>query len=392
MNPHLNIEDLQLIGRSAPVFLEDWKRAESELRELLHGKRILVIGGAGSIGSTVVEILYGLQPNVLNVLDINENGLADLVRQIRSTVGYTATDLRTICFDPLHPEADRFFEQSGPYDIILNFAAVKHVRSEKDAFTLSRMFVVNVQLMRRLARWAEDGNADIIFSVSTDKAANPANLMGASKRLMEMVGFTYGGGRFSTARFANVAFSNGSLLKAFGDRITRGQPLSAPADVRRFFITHREAAHLCLLEALYGKKGTIAIPRAPGEIELTSFVDVATNVLAAHGYEPLRCDSEEEARSIPPSNGKWPCYFFTSDTSGEKPFEEFVASGETLTDSPFEEISLIGNAIRPDRTSLERVLEIDPISMSKHDVVSRVANVVPEFNHIETGKNLDQRM
>lgn len=355
-------------------------------------RRILVVGGAGSIGSSVTEVLFGAAPVALHVIDVNENALADLVRQIRSTVGHADIDFRTICFDPLHPDADGLIRQNGPYDIILNFAAVKHVRSEKDPFTLSRMFAVNVQLMRRLTQWVEISGAETLFSVSTDKAANPANLMGASKRLMEMIGFTYGGRKFSTTRFANVAFSNGSLLNAFWDRLDRGQPLSAPSNIKRFFITHEEAARLCLLEALAGPKGTIAIPRAPGEIELTSFVDVATNVLASRGYEPLLCESEEEARRTKPERGKWPCYFFESDTSGEKPFEEFIAEGEELVDSPFEEISLIGKLVMPDPKALEAVLQIDPIIMPKEEVVNRVADVVPEFHHIETGKNLDQRM
>ncbi|MDA3950377.1 MAG: polysaccharide biosynthesis protein [Spirochaeta sp.] len=383
---------LYFLNRKSSVFERAFASVRSELLRILSSSRVLVVGGAGSIGSSVVEILFSMVPRALHVVDVNENALADLVREVRSSVGYVDTDFRTICFDPLHPGADNLVKRNGPYDIILNFAAVKHVRSEKDPFTLSRMFAVNMQLMRRLATWAEIAQAETLFSVSTDKAANPANLMGASKRMMEMVGFTYGDGKFSSARFANVAFSNGSLLKAFWDRLDREQPLSAPSNIKRFFITHEEAAHLCLLEALAGPKGTIAIPRAPGEIELTSFVDVATNVLASRGYEPLICDSEEQARRTKPGNGKWPCYFFESDTSGEKPFEEFIAQGEELVDSPFEEISLIGKLIMPDHKALESVLNIDPITMPKEEVVNRVADVVPEFHHIETGKNLDQRM
>lgn len=384
--------NLSLIERVNPVFRDDWLSRFRGVTSAVSKRRVLVIGGAGSIGSTVTEILFRAAPVALHVIDVNENALADLVRQIRSTVGYADTDFRTICFDPLHPSSDKLITENGPYDIILNFAAVKHVRSEKDPFTLSRMFAVNVHLMHRLIQWAAMSGAETLFSVSTDKAANPANLMGASKRLMEMVGFAHGNGRFSTARFANVAFSNGSLLKAFWDRLDSGQPLSAPSNIKRFFITHEEAARLCLLEALAGPKGTVAIPRAPGEIELTSFVDVATNVLESRGYAPLLCDSEEEARKTKPGNGKWPCYFFESDTSGEKPFEEFIAQGEKLVDSPFGEISLIGKLVIPDPKTLEAVLQIDPITMPKEEVVNRVADVVPEFHHIETGKNLDQRM
>lgn len=388
----MSVSTLNLIERSTPVFLDDWNLVQSSVTEKIERRRVLVVGGAGSIGSTVTQVLFAMAPQSLHVVDINENALADLVRQIRSTVGYSDTDFRTICFDPLHPTSDELIKRNGPYDIILNFAAVKHVRSEKDPFTLSRMFAVNVGLTHRLIEWSHMANSETFFSVSTDKAANPANLMGASKRLMEMIGFLYGNGKFSTARFANVAFSHGSLLRAFWDRIDRGQPLSAPANIKRFFITHDEAAKLCLIEALVGPKGTVAIPRAPGEIELTSFVEVATNVLASRGYEPRLCESEDEARRTEPANGQWPCYFFESDTSGEKPYEEFVAVGEDLVDSPFKEISLIGKRVEPDPEALSRASHIEPLSMSKEEVLSRVAVVVPEFHHIETGRNLDQRM
>lgn len=383
---------LHLVKRTEKVFSSDYNHYLPEIRKVLTGARVLVIGGAGSIGGTVVQLLFEFAPRTLHVVDVNENALADLVRTIRSGAGYTTEDFQTICFDLLHPGAGRLITDLGSYDIILNFAAVKHVRSEKDPFTLSRMFAVNVQLMARLVQWAETTRAHTLFSVSTDKAANPANLMGASKRIMEMIGFNAKGGRFSSARFANVAFSNGSLLKAFWDRLDQGQPLSAPSNIKRFFITHEEAAQLCLLEALVGPKGTVAIPRAPGEIELTSFVDVACNVLASRSLTPLLCGSEEEARTIKPKAGQWPCYFFESDTSGEKPYEEFIADGEVLGESPFKEISIISTLVQPDASTLAAVMEIDPLEMNKNEVLRRIAAVVPEFHHIETGKNLDQRM
>lgn len=391
----MNIIDnnqLSLINRTQPVFEKDYKGHLPELSKKIQQSRIVVVGGAGSIGSTVVRILFDLQPKALHVVDINENGLADLVRSIRSESGYKTDDFLTICFDPLQTNGSSLIDEHGPYDVIFNFAAVKHVRSEKDPFTLSRMFDVNVRLMKLLTQWAETTRSHTLFSVSTDKAANPANLMGASKRLMEMTGFMYAQECFSTARFANVAFSNGSLLNAFWDRLNQGHPLSAPSNIRRFFITHEEAARLCILGAFVAPHGTISIPRAPGEIELTSFVDVATNVLKSRGYEPLFCESEEEARVTKPANGKWPCYFFESDTSGEKPFEEFIGDGEGLVETPFEEISLIGKLIRPGYSALDSVVQIDPLNMTKEEVVNRVADIVPGFSHVETGRNLDQRM
>ncbi|MCF7939489.1 MAG: polysaccharide biosynthesis protein [Spirochaetales bacterium] len=388
----MKYSDLTLIQRHVPVFEKDYHSFLPEIKDVVSGARILVIGGAGSIGSTVVRILFDLAPKALHVLDVNENALADLVRSLRSSSGYTTEDFLTICYDPLHPDADQFIEAYGPYDIILNFAAVKHVRSEKDPFTLARMLAVNIHLTHRLTRWAKVSGAHTLFSVSTDKAANPANLMGASKRLMEMVGFLHAKDSFSTARFANVAFSNGSLLKAFYDRLEQGQPFSAPSNIKRFFITHQEAARLCLLEALTGPKHTVAIPRAPGEVELTSFVEVAENVLSSRGFKPLLCETEEEARSTTPPKGYWPCYFFESDTSGEKPFEEFIAENESLGESPFAEISLIHRLVEPPANALEAVLKLNPIYSTKEEIVNTIADVVPGFAHVEKGRNLDQRM
>ena len=359
---------------------------------MLAGKRLLVVGGAGSIGSTVSEILFGMAPGKMHVVDVNENALADLVRQLRSTVGYVTADFQAICFDLLHPRGELLLDRNGPYDIILNFAAVKHVRSEKDPFTLSRMFAVNIKLMKVLAHWAEISHAETLFSVSTDKAANPVNLMGASKRIMELVGFSYGAGRFSTSRFANVAFSNGSLLKAVLDRIERGQPITAPVNIKRFFITNQEAARLCLISALAGPKESIAIPEAPNQVTLTSFTEVISNILASHGYKPLFCESEDEARSTKPSKTHWPCYFFESDTSGEKKFEEFVGDGEMIIDSPFEEISYVSRPKEVNSSALDAILKIDPIDMTKEEVALRTAEVIPMFCHVEKGKSLDERM
>jgi UDP-N-acetylglucosamine 4,6-dehydratase len=384
--------ELNLVNRHREVFNTDYSNYLSDIKEKITNYRILIIGGAGSIGSEVVKILFDLSPKALHVLDINENSLADLVRIIRSSSGYVTNDFLTMCYNPLHPDSDELIKKLGPYDMIMNFAAVKHVRSEKDPFTLMRMFETNIHLMKKLTYWAELSKAKVLFSVSTDKAANPANLMGASKRLMEMTGFSFANEIFSSARFANVAFSNGSLLKAFYDRINSAQPISAPLNIKRFFITHKEAARLCLLEALVANNGTIAIPKAPGEIELTSFVDVATNVLKSKGFTPLFCTSEEEARTIKYSKKEWPCYFFESDTSGEKPFEEFIAKDEKLGKSSFEEINLITDLVIPGPKAIEEILRINPIRMPKEEIVGIINSIIPGFSHIEKGRNLDQRM
>lgn len=388
----MNSLEYLLINRTRPVFYDDYQNSLEHIADKVSSSRILVVGGAGSIGGTVVRMLFELAPKALHVLDINENGLADLVRNLRNSSGYTTRDFQTICYDLLHPSANRLFEAGRRYDVILNFAAIKHVRSEKDAFTLSRMFGVNVRLMHHLTQWADMYDVGTLFSVSTDKAANPANLMGASKRLMEMVGFAYGDGRFSSTRFANVAFSNGSLLKAFWSRLEHGHPISAPSNIKRFFITHEEAAHLCLLAAFTAPKGTIAIPSAGGELELTSFVDVAINVLASRGLKPSLCSTEEEARATKPTANRWPCYFFESDTSGEKEFEEFIGESEQLVDTPFTEISLIGKFVKCDKKVLESIMSEDPITIPKEELISRIGRVVPAFVHVERHKNLDQRM
>lgn len=384
--------DLTLIKRSRPVFDLDWRSSMESLCQMVRSSRVLVIGGAGSIGAEVTRILFEIGPAALHVVDANENGLVDLVRSIRSSAGYATPDFRTICFDMTDPRAEGIFSHEGGYDAVLNFAAVKHVRSEKDRFSLARMMQVNVELMHRLCMWAENTGASRLFSVSTDKAANPVNLMGASKRIMESIGFAFGGGRFRTARFANVAFSNGSLLNSFYDRMDLLQPLSAPADVRRFFITHEEAARLCLLQTFLGPADTIAVPAAPGEVELTSFTEVVTAVLASRGFEPLVCATEDEARSTPPTETHWPCFFFNSDTTGEKQYEEFLAQGESCDESPFREISIIRNSPIPDTRLLNAVLALDPVEASQQTMLEHVAAVVPGFSHHETGRNLDQRM
>lgn len=319
---------LSLLNRRRNVFESDYARSFDDIRLQVAGSRILVLGAAGSIGRSVARKIFALEPRALIVVDVNENGLADFVRDIRSSFHKPSTELSAICFDPLSGKADEFVNRYGPFDTILNFAAMKHVRSEKDPFTLSRMLAVNLRLMRLLVEWTELAEASALFSVSSDKAANPVSIMGASKRIMEIIGIALGNGRFSTARFANVAFSSGSLPKSFLDRLSRNQPISAPSNIRRFFITHDEAANLCLLSAFVAQRDSIAVPKVPEELQLTSFVEIAQNVLSLRDLRPILCRSEDEARSMEATQSGWPCYFFQSDTTGEKLFEEFVADGE----------------------------------------------------------------
>lgn len=342
-------ELLHLIGREQSLFADDLAKYEPELNEEIARSRFLVIGGAGSIGSAVVKELFARNPRALHVIDINENNLAELVRDIRSSAGYGDGDFHAYCFDPLGREFVAFAKHSTsnattPYDYVLNFAALKHVRSEKDPFTLMRMLDVNIFLTRELLNFAAQSGTRKFFCVSTDKAANPVNLMGASKRIMELMLLEHAGQiAVSTARFANVLFSDGSLPHAWTLRLEKGQPLSAPRDVKRYFITPRESAMLCLFSLIRGGDGEIFFPKLAPDRHLLDFPTLARNYLALRGLRAVECDSEEEARQFvhrPRAGGDWPCYFFDSDTTGEKGFEEFHTADEPVSISAYLEMGI----------------------------------------------------
>lgn len=394
-------EDLLTIGRQRSLFAEDLEVHERRLTECVRGRSFLVIGGAGTIGQAVVKELFRRGPGRLHVIDLSENNLVELVRDLRSSLGYIKGDFQTLALDASMPELDAFVRNSPPYDHVLNFAALKHVRSERDPYTLMRMVRTNVLLTDRTLELAIERGTRRYFAVSTDKAVNPTNAMGASKRAMELF-LAARSDRIdvSSARFANVAFSDGSLLHGFGLRLAKRQPLSAPEDVRRYFITAREGAILCLLACVLADNRECFFPSPGSDFEATSFRRIAERYLESRGYRARPCATEEEARGRVEelaAKGEWPCYFFRSDTTGEKLLEEFTAADEQPDLTRFREIGVVRWPVPEDPARLDRFLvEIDEMrasgSWSRPDLLASLEEVVASFRHRETGKFLDDRM
>lgn len=392
---------LHLIGRTEPLFTDDIQAQQSSISAQVKDGSFLVIGGAGSIGQAVVKELFQRQPKRLLVVDINENNLVELVRDLRSSLGYIDGEFRTFVLDCGSREFDAFFAREGPFDYILNLSALKHVRSERDPYTLMRMIVVNVLNTNKVFRQAVERDVRKFFCVSTDKATNPANVMGASKRVMEMHLMQWSPRLpVSMARFANVAFSDGSLLHGFSQRILKRQPLSAPFDVKRYFITPQEAGELCVLSCLRGENRDILFPKLSDKLHLITFADIARRFLRGQGYEPRECPTEEEARArmdeLTP-RGQWPCYFFRTDTTGEKDFEEFTTSRDVVDLNRFKGIGVIMNPpLSAEGPLQEFSAGIDRMrsagEWTKEAIVDLFRKCVPEFSHVEMHKNLDNRM
>jgi len=361
----------------------------------------LVIGGAGTIGQAVCKEIFRRNPRILHVVDISENNLVELVRDIRSSFGYIEGDFRTFALDIGSPEFDVLVAHEEPYDYVLNLSALKHVRSEKDPYTLMRMIDVNVLNTEKTLLQAAGFDATKYFCVSTDKATNPVNMMGCSKRIMEQFLMRRSlEVPVSTARFANVAFSDGSLLHGFNQRIQKRQPISAPNDVRRYFVTPKESGELCLMSCLLGENRDIFFPKLSEQLHLITFDEIARRYLAHLGYEAVECESEEEARSSVgklAAERKWPCYFSPSNTTGEKDFEEFFADGQILEMERFTNLGVIKNEAEFDGGRLDHfVREVERMKQtgrwSKAEIVALFQEMVPEFEHKETGRCLDGKM
>lgn len=396
---------LPLIGRTAPLFDRDIAANEAFLSATVRASRFLVIGGAGSIGSAVTREIFRRNPRLLHVVDISENNMVELVRDIRSSVGYSDGEFATFAIDCGSDIFDAFMkaqtERIGGYDYILNLSALKHVRSEKDPYTLMRMIDVNVFNTDKTMCQAHDMGAKKYFCVSTDKAANPVNMMGASKRIMEMF-LTRRSLEMpvSTARFANVAFSDGSLLYGFNRRLEKGQPLSAPNDVRRYFVTPKESGELCLMSCLLGENRDVFFPKLDHDLNLIPFSQIAVKYLESRGYEPYECRSEDEARARVgelKSAGKYPVYFFKSDTTGEKDFEEFFTDKEVLDMTRFTNLGVIKNEPVFEQEKLDLfVARIKAMrekgKWTRGELIDLFNEMIPNFNHKETGKFLDGRM
>lgn len=392
---------LSLIGREKELFAEDIGIHSEKLSQIVSSSTFLVIGGAGSIGQAVTKEIFKRNPLKLHVVDISENNMVELVRDIRSSYGYIDGDFQTFALDIGSIEYDAFIEADGKYDYVLNLSALKHVRSEKDPFTLMRMCDVNIFNTDKTLQQAIAKGTKKYFCVSTDKAANPVNMMGASKRIMEM--FLMRRSReipISTARFANVAFSDGSLLHGFNQRIQKRQPIVAPNDIKRYFVTPQESGELCLMSCIFGDNRDIFFPKLSEALHLITFADIAVKYLENLGYEPYLCATEDEARTLAktlPDEGKWPCLFTASDTTGEKDFEEFFTDNETLDMDRFHNLGIIKNDPVYDESKLNRFTgAIERMKAarkwSKEEIVSLFFEMIPDFGHKETGKYLDGKM
>lgn len=392
---------LQLIGREQELFISDIEKHNDELKKRVSASSFLVIGGAGSIGQAVTKEIFKRNPKKLHVVDISENNLVELVRDIRSSFGYISGEFKTFALDCGSDIYDAFIESDGVYDYVLNLSALKHVRSEKDPFTLMRMIDVNILNTDKTIQQSIKKNTSKYFCVSTDKAANPVNMMGASKRIMEMFLMRRSTDiAISTARFANVAFSDGSLLHGFNQRIQKRQPIVAPNDIKRYFVIPKEAGELCLMSTIFGGTRDIFFPKLSEQLHLITFSEIAEKYLEQIGYQPYLVENEDEARESVEAlakDNKWPCLFVKSDTTGEKDFEEFFTENETLDMNRFQNLGIIKNELNIENDKLA-MFENQIHQMRKQGhwektaIVELFNQMIPNFNHKETGKYLDSKM
>ncbi|MFT4600277.1 MAG: FlaA1/EpsC-like NDP-sugar epimerase [Arenicella sp.] len=392
---------LSLIDRNEKLFSQDIDQNEISLVQNIRSKSFLVLGGAGTIGQAVTKEIFKRNPKKLHVVDVSENNLVELVRDIRSSFGYIDGDFKTLVLDIASIEYDAFIESDGQYDYVLNLSALKHVRSEKDPFTLMRMIEVNIlNTIKTIDQSIKNGTKKY-FCVSTDKAANPVNMMGGSKRIMEMFLMKKSAEIcISTARFANVAFSDGSLLHGFDQRIKKLQPIAAPSDVKRYFVIPEESGELCLMSTIFGENRDIYFPKLDKDLHLITFSEIAERYLKSLGYEPVLCETEQEARERMDelsSQKKWPCMFSESNTTGEKSFEEFFTEKETLDLEKHNSLGVIKNDPNYDEEKLAYFLsQISDYrknkSWTKQNLVELFHHMIPNFDHMEANKYLDSKM
>ena len=389
-------------NRETSMFLADIENNKEALNEKIAGKSVLVVGGAGSIGSSFIKAILPFKPASLVVVDTNENALAELTRDLRSTKGmYVPDDYVPYPMDFCSPVFEKMFRKRGGFDIVGNFSAHKHVRSEKDIYSVEALLQNNVIHAKKLLDLLAEYPPEEYFCVSTDKAANPVNIMGASKRIMEDVIFTYSD-KFpvKTARFANVAFSNGSLPAGFIARLQKLQPLSAPSDVKRYFVSPEESGQICMLACMLGKNREIFFPRIEKE-QMMTFDKIATALLHEHGYEVLKCDSDEEAidKATDLKNGsrKYPVHFSGSNTSGEKSYEEFYTDEETVDFDRLHALGVVTDKEIPDKDKVNVLFDeltkaFETEETTKEEIIAIMKGYLPNFEHIETGKSLDSKM
>ncbi len=394
------INELEIIGREEELFSNDLINFDSEVNIKINSSKFLVIGAGGSIGQAVTKEIASRNPKSLHCIDINENALAELVRDIRSS-NFHIKDLKTFVVDIGSEYFVDFINSSDKFDYILNLSAMKHVRSEKDPYSLMRMIDTNIFYTKKSVELAIASGTKNYFCVSTDKAANPVNLMGASKKIMELYLSKFSDlVDITSARFANVAFSNGSLLESFSNRLNNRQPIAGPSDIERYFVTTKESGILCMLSCLLGKDKEIFFPKLSKNLRLISIEEVASKFLASKGFKIFSCSSEEEAKSINIDDlinkNLWPCYFSSSNTSGEKSFEEFFTNEEDIFLQKFEDIGIVKNKINISEAKLAEfensITDIKKSTAKKQDIVLAFNKVLDNFQHIEKSKNLDEKM
>ena len=388
--------------RDSSLFEKDIRNNTFALTKAISNKTMLVIGGAGSIGSSFIKACLQFKPKTLIVVDVNENGLAELTRDLRSTKNmFVPDDYVPYPINYASSVFEKMFRARGGFDIVANFSAHKHVRSEKDIYSIEALLQNNVLNAKKLLDLLVEFPPQAYFCVSTDKAANPVNIMGASKRIMEDVIFSYSD-KFpvKTARFANVAFSNGSLPAGFIDRISKLQPISAPSDVKRYFVSPQESGQICMLACMLGKNREIYFPKLDKE-KMKTFSSIATDFLHENGYEVMECDSDQEAvdkaKDLKNGSKKYPVHYSVSDTTGEKPYEEFYTDSEQTDFNQFESLGVITNRVSRPLTDIQFLFKklencFAKTNTTKSEVVEILKDFLPNFEHEEKGKSLDSKM
>ena len=388
-------------GRPESLFAPDIEANADTLRAAIAGKSVMVIGGAGSIGSSFIKALLPFNPSKLVVVDLNENGLAELTRDLRSSASLRVPEVfLTYTLDFADPIFEDIMRDHGGFDIVANFSAHKHVRSEKDKYSVEGLLKNNVIKARNLMELLRSYPPRHFFCVSTDKASNPVNIMGASKRIMEDLIMAYRPYfKVTTARFANVAFSNGSLPAGFFDRMMKRQPLAAPSDVRRYFVSMEESGQICMLACILGNNGEVFFPRL-GKEKLKTFSSICDRFIEAMGYEKYQCSSDDEARRYAAEHlpgPKYPVYYSASDTTGEKYCEEFFVEGESTDMTRFVSLGVITGTDNKDAEAVNALIRrLETLfadrTFTKADVVRVLEEYLPNFTHEEKGRNLDDKM
>lgn len=388
--------------RPVSMFKADIDANAEQLTAEIQDKSVCVIGGAGSIGSSFIKAIVRFHPRSLVVIDLNENGLAELTRDLRSTAGIQVPEeYRTYTLNFADPIFTRIFREEKGFDIVANFSAHKHVRSEKDRYSVQALIENNDIKAKKLMDLLCEFPPKHFFCVSTDKAANPVNIMGASKRIMEDLVMAYNKYfKVTTARFANVAFSNGSLPDGWLHRIQKKQPLAAPNDVKRYFVSPEESGQICMLACILGKGGEVFFPKL-GEEQMLTFSSICDQFVKAEGFEKKECQNDDEAKrfaaEMPYETEQYPVVYFKSDTTGEKAYEEFYVPGEKVNMSRFSALGVVEETARRPMHEVESFfVELEDIfaesDFTKAEVVEAIKRFIPNFEHEEKGKNLDQKM